>query len=814
MADSTALFLMIGGIVAAGIGVPVGTGILADNLTASAWKKYTFFLEERNRLKNLLNEIESESWRWPIHVRPVLFKGIDRNAQFHFSNVEHALLRSEELEINILPPPQLPSIPIQQFSIVKNSKRIIECWDLNDKVNELTGLLNNAQEEIAILRNEHIKENDIEAKLKIAYGALFARAQEEVSKIVPAKITDTNQIRKDWVSETIQNCIRDAEENLTNPAEDKSNFAAANILIRLANYILDDFQIYNKSFLIPTRFEPDQFNAKLARLEETLQAIVNGSSLKSWRALYEADRLLEVADANLSDTIKSMEIFNKMQKLFLSREELFLANHLESMIKSSEQLQKECIEYWMTPQEGQEYWSLALKGLDLPSTLLENIHRYNQSQVSPLTTQGVIIKQSKLPTIISYLNKMILDVRSAQKDIQSLKDLLEIHKNAHKKVLERIDENGITRIKVQELEAIEKDTSKEVMNKCITQRQSFDKFVQRAKVKRGANYPELLELLDTLEGKCLQIKLEHKDLINKLKAQCASLTKDLKNKYADLDRYRDERPLLEWDWESTMNKVLKITKQYNSANTSYLELATYYSTAYQTIEGTKKDIEAITSSRANYVKQTEAAKQRLAILASALSEYNKFSQGAWQWAKKKISQELQPINQKYLNLRQRLVTAGNMETIQLSIRQIEEIIKEAEKAQNSIDTTLANIRRENEADIDNFTYLEKSALNSFMKNEKNRVLINKIYEYAQIVPDHRDVVALYESATELLRQGVTNEKVDDIEKSINDLSQKIDRIKTVQNVTQNIGTVNVRDGATANIAGTINQFRPPITPGS
>lgn len=799
MADNTGWYLLSCIVLASGIGIPVGTGALADRHTSIAKVKYGVFLSQKDRLKSLRMEIDSESWRWPIYVRPVLFKEIDQVAQVRFSNVENALNASADLIVKIQPLPETPLIPIQRFSIPRNIKRILICMQIEEDVDRLENFLDTAENELEFLRLEHEKEGEVEQKLLSDFETLKIKVDTDLSKIKSARITDANQLRKDWVTSTIKNCIELAGEHLINKVEDGSNFAAANILIRLANYILDEFDLYNITFKIPSRFEPDHFNEKLAKLERTLEKIVNDSSLQNWRGLYRTDCHLQLVNRKFNSAKNSMENFLAILKKFLQSEEVFLANDLAAMIESSEIVQRDCTEYWMTPEEGRDIWGQAIKDHLLPSIVFGNVRRFNQANILPLTAPGMIIKQKSIPNLINNFGLMFKDIQSAKLDIQALTNLLAVHKNAHAIVLEKIKEKGETWNKINGLGPIAKDTSKEIQDECTTQTQLFEKYVQRANIKRGANYPDLLERLNEMVAKCVQIKSRHTDLIAQLQSQVGILASNLQVANTTMESLKIQRPGVDWDWKSTLGKISAAIKSYDRGSKSYSQLVTYQSVASQILDDTKKDREAILVIRMNFERKYKEVGGRLDELSSTLHGYEIYTQSTWQWARNKIAASLQPLNKRYHSLRQLWTQVLTLETMQQALRQCEDIVAETGKVFNAIRDTLEQTRKQQEIDTDNYKYFLDRSTSTGIINvpTKSGQLINKLCEYAMIVPDHRDVDLLFESANILLRQGITKEQVIHIENLIQDYSQKIE-------------TINV-SGGVANVATRINQYNQPAS---
>src|SRR5215211_8312688 len=70
-------------------------------------KKFDLLNEHLEKLREMML---SESDRWPMYARPVLFTEIDREAQIEFASAQQALAEAEQIlpEIASSPEPEIP----------------------------------------------------------------------------------------------------------------------------------------------------------------------------------------------------------------------------------------------------------------------------------------------------------------------------------------------------------------------------------------------------------------------------------------------------------------------------------------------------------------------------------------------------------------------------------------------------------------------------------------------------------------------------------------------------------------------------------
>src|SRR5215208_1907002 len=116
-------------------------------------KKFATLYEHLEKLRETML---SESDRWPMYARPVLFTEIDREAQIDFARAQQALAEAEQIlpEIESVEAPELPdSFRLQDFFDVPKLLRTISRGNqLTYSVSELEQLLLRLQETQKSLR--------------------------------------------------------------------------------------------------------------------------------------------------------------------------------------------------------------------------------------------------------------------------------------------------------------------------------------------------------------------------------------------------------------------------------------------------------------------------------------------------------------------------------------------------------------------------------------------------------------------------------------------------------------------------------------
>src|ERR1044071_9081552 len=88
-------------------------------------KKFAILNEHLEKMRDTML---SESDRWPMYARPVLFTEIDREAQIEFANAQQALAAAEQIlpEIETIEAPELPDqFRLQDFFNVAKLLRTI-----------------------------------------------------------------------------------------------------------------------------------------------------------------------------------------------------------------------------------------------------------------------------------------------------------------------------------------------------------------------------------------------------------------------------------------------------------------------------------------------------------------------------------------------------------------------------------------------------------------------------------------------------------------------------------------------------------------
>ena len=93
-------------------------------------KKFAILNEHLEKLREIML---SESDRWPMYARPVLFTEIDREAQIEFASAQQALAEAEQIlpEIERIEEPEIPDqFRLQDFLMCRNCLRSSP-WEIN-----------------------------------------------------------------------------------------------------------------------------------------------------------------------------------------------------------------------------------------------------------------------------------------------------------------------------------------------------------------------------------------------------------------------------------------------------------------------------------------------------------------------------------------------------------------------------------------------------------------------------------------------------------------------------------------------------------
>src|SRR5215211_3599901 len=105
-------------------------------------KKFAILNEHLDKMRDTML---SESDRWPMYARPVLFTEIDRDAQIEFARAQQALAEAEQIlpEIETIEEPEIPDqFRIQDFfNVPKLLKTIALGNELSGSVSELEQLI-------------------------------------------------------------------------------------------------------------------------------------------------------------------------------------------------------------------------------------------------------------------------------------------------------------------------------------------------------------------------------------------------------------------------------------------------------------------------------------------------------------------------------------------------------------------------------------------------------------------------------------------------------------------------------------------------
>ena len=744
---------------------------------------YEIFDQDKERLKILRASIFAESWLWPIYVRPVLFLGIDQEAQVYFSMVETALQRAEEIRTKI---PALFNPPASNlFNILVIRKLIRTNIQIIRGVLDFSSQLDIAQENFVLLKDVHAEEERI-CNLVIQNVQEFG---ENVSTGIFAPKERGKEYEKqlNWVFNLVQNCLDGARQKLEKPTGDMLNFAVADTLRQLGMYVLNHMDLYERQQQVAARFLLDHFQKKLDKYQSILNQITTAASMDTWRELFFTVRLLDLAKRKLQKAIESYQDFIEKQTQFTSLESELLRINFSDLLKQAESLQVECAAYWKTRDEDATFWSRAIGSRPLPFSQVQDAYRSVRARITPETAQGIVIKQSSLAAINKEIRDILAMIRLANRDMRSLTGELVIHKNAEKAVWELIKPDGSLTRAVGQLRAIEGDSSTETMTNCIGCRQAFETYLNRARMVRGANFPQLQQEVEDLSAACLEVQQKHNAQVSELVNLTSAQATQIRSLLNTLSEMRQERPLIDWDWDNLINSLVSIYNQYNPNTRSFSRLAEYYSASTELAKSAIDDRDQITWRRTEYNNQRNNARNSLNDLQAYALDLRALLGESWVWERETLNEKYRLASRDYQEMEMKWQQVINLETLQQAKQECESIEDDARASLQGYIEVMKEYTARRQRYVENYQYLMASSVNGNFKLSSTRVeRIKSFTQRAREASNETEVQANLDIANQLLRTSISDEE---IEQQVADLSKKFE--ETMQYQAQTRGDTNL-----------------------
>src|SRR5215216_3639790 len=355
-------------------------------------KKFAILNEHLEKLREMML---SESDRWPMYARPVLFTEIDREAQIDFARAQQALAEAEQIlpEIESVEAPELPdSFRLQDFFDVPKLLRTISRGNrLTYSLSELEQLLLRLQETQKSLRMNRRQVEEKRLTVEKSIEELRLRTEQINKRLKPLDVWRSLEAHDFlWVVNIAERCQMEASTRLMASSENDQGYiehATATIFVDIGNFSLDCIELFLESQKISRRYELDTFIRYFAESTGFLQSILQMEEVWSgWKKLKQVKPYIEALPTARRQAEASLRSFRNRQEYFEKLLDRISLIDIEKEISVVDALEKEGTYYWYSYEEQKTYWEKALGSPTVfPSQELERFQTLLLGEIQPAT---------------------------------------------------------------------------------------------------------------------------------------------------------------------------------------------------------------------------------------------------------------------------------------------------------------------------------------------------------------------------------------------------------------------------------------------
>lgn len=486
------------------------------------------FATLNEHLEKLRDTMLSESDRWPMYARPVLFTEIDREAQIEFARAQQALAEAEQIlpEIATIEEPELPDeFRLQDFfNVPKLLKTIFLGNQLSGSVSELEQHILTLQTTHKSLRTNRQQVEEKRLTVEKSIEDLRIRTEQINKRLKPLDIWRSLEAHNFlWVVNIAERCQVEASSRLMTSSENDQGYiehATANIFVDIGNFSLDCIELFLESQKISRRYELDTFIKYFAESTGFLQSILQMEEVWSgWKKLKQVKPYIEALPMARQQAEASLRSFRNRQEYFEKLLDQISRIDIEKEINVVEALEKEGTYYWYPYEERKTYWEKALGNPTvLPSHELDRFHTLLLGEIQPAIHVDAVVKQSQLLNLIQKVGQALTWHDAITKLIVQLGTALRSHKEAQRTVNQLLAAQGEASRLLARLELILIDTSPELREAGTQQVDEIQDYLEQARTIRGVDFPELLRRLGQWIGDSERLVKQHDVQFEELKA--------------------------------------------------------------------------------------------------------------------------------------------------------------------------------------------------------------------------------------------------------------------------------------------------------
>ena len=479
-------------------------------------------------LRKLKENIASESDRWPMYARPVLFTEIDREAQIEFARAQQLLSEADQIlpELEALEEPETP----EQFSLIdflnipENLRTIFLGNQLIGNVSALEQKILHLQESLKSLRGNRQQVEKKRLTVEKSIEELRNRTEQMHKRLRSLDVWKSIEAHNfSWVINIADRCELEASNRIMALSETDQGYiehAAADVFVNIGNFSLDCIELFLESQKISRRYELDTFFELFNESTGFLQSILGMEGVWSgWKKLKQVKPYIDALPITRQQAETSLRRFVNRQEYFEKLLEQINGIDVDKEIQAVDALEKECTYYWYAYAERKTYWEKALGNpVKFPSQELYQFQALLLGEILPAIHVDKVIQQSQLFDLIKKVGEALVWHHAIRKLAVQLATELRTHKEAHRIVSQLLDSQGEASRLFDRLRRALVDTSPERTGEGTRLVRGYRNYSEQARQVRGVDFPELLNSLNQWVSETERLVTEHDLQLEELKA--------------------------------------------------------------------------------------------------------------------------------------------------------------------------------------------------------------------------------------------------------------------------------------------------------
>ncbi|HEX5809959.1 MAG TPA: hypothetical protein VFY25_14920 [Anaerolineales bacterium] len=490
------------------------------------------FANLNEHLQKLRETILSESDRWPMYARPVLFTDIDRDAQIEFARAQQALADAEQIlpEIETIEEPELAEHfrLLDFFNIAKNLRTIYLGNQMSGNVSALEELILRLQHTQRSLRMSRQQVEEKRLAVEKSIEGLRIRTEQINKRLKPLDVWRSIEAHNfTWVINIAERCELEASARLMTSSEDDQGYiehATADIFVKIGNFSLDCIELFLESQKISRRYDLDTFFKYFDESTGFLQSILQMEEVWSgWKKLKQVKPYIEALPTTRQQAERSLRSFTNRQEYFEKLIDRISVIDIEREVNIVDALEKEGTYYWYPYTERKTFWEKALGNPTVfPSQELERFRALLVGEIHPAIHVDAVIKQSQLMSLIQKVGQAVVWHDTITKLALQLGTALNLHKEAQQKVNRLLATQGEAARLSARVELALLDTSPELREAGTRLVSEYQDYMEQAQRIRGVDFPELLNSLTQWITDSGRLVKQHEVQFEELKARYAT----------------------------------------------------------------------------------------------------------------------------------------------------------------------------------------------------------------------------------------------------------------------------------------------------